>query len=155
MVPTKTTPKRTSKFPNSADDPDPVDAFEIKIPEEDPLQPLFNKDGKGNAVLIEIGANHVRRKRNPCKLVRPHVDGHALRTTRRRVRITKGTIHDFGRSCITNWLEAGVPPHEVQKMAGHASIETTIKYYAKADRTALDRVRRATEMVMARVMKGA
>gem|GEM_PF-2363317 len=53
-------------------------------------------------------------------------------------------FHALRKTCITNWLEAGVPPHEVQKMAGHSSIETTIRFYAKVDRSAIDRAREAS-----------
>ncbi len=50
-------------------------------------------------------------------------------------------FHALRKTAITNWLEAGVPPHEVQRMAGHSSIETTMKHYAKVDRSTIDRVR--------------
>lgn len=63
----------------------------------------------------------------------------------RRAGVPVDAFHSLRKSCVTNWLEGGVPPHEVQAMAGHASVETTMKYYAKVDRTALDRVRAASE----------
>lgn len=43
--------------------------------------------------------------------------------------IPHATIHDLRRSCITNWARK-LPVHVVQKLAGHANLSTTIKYYA-------------------------
>ena len=54
-------------------------------------------------------------------------------------------FHSLRKSCITNWLEAGVPPHEVQAMAGHADLTTTMTYYAKVGGDAMRRVREASE----------
>ena len=56
-----------------------------------------------------------------------------------------GEFHALRKSCVTNWLTDGIPPHEVQRWAGHADITTTMKYYAKLDTTAMDRARKATE----------
>lgn len=58
--------------------------------------------------------------------------------------VPEDDFHSLRKTCITNWLEAGVPPHEVQRLAGHSSVETTMKYYAKVDRSAIDRARRAS-----------
>ena len=46
----------------------------------------------------------------------------------RRAGIAYCTIHDFRRSCITNWAR-NLPAHVVRKLAGHSSMETTMKYY--------------------------
>lgn len=62
-----------------------------------------------------------------------------------RAGLPVGEFHSLRKSCITNWLDAGVAPHVVQKMAGHASIETTIKHYSKMRRTAPDSVREASK----------
>ena len=75
-----------------------------------------------------------------------------FRKLRDRAGVSGGTMHDFRRTCITNWLKDLVPPHEVQRMAGHSSIETTMKYYVKVDSTAMDRVREASTRSMARVL---
>ena len=45
-----------------------------------------------------------------------------------RAGVTHCTIHDFWRSCLTNWIRKQ-PPHVVQKLAGHSSLETTMKLY--------------------------
>ncbi len=62
-----------------------------------------------------------------------------------RAGVEVDAFHSLRKSCITNWLKDGVPPHEVQAMAGHASIETTMKYYAKVDIDGRARVRQASE----------
>ena len=61
-------------------------------------------------------------------------------------------FHSVRKSCITNWLSDGVPPHEVQAMAGHASLETTMKYYSKVDIDAMTRVRQASERFTAGII---
>ena len=58
--------------------------------------------------------------------------------------VPEGDSHALRKTAITNWLEAKLPLHEVRKMAGHSSIETTVKYYAKVDRAAIDRARAAS-----------
>jgi len=81
-------------------------------------------DQAGFAVLN----NFLKQYHARCRWAKlPEVDFHALRKT-----------------CVTNWLEGGVPPHEVQKLAGHSSVETTLKYYAKVDHSAIDRARQAS-----------
>lgn len=60
-------------------------------------------------------------------------------------------FHALRRTCINNWLEAGVLPHGVQKMPGHSSIETAIRFYAKVDRAAIDPAREASARYSVRV----
>lgn len=46
----------------------------------------------------------------------------------------KGTFHDNRRTCLTRWLEDGhLTPPQVQRLAGHADIETTLRYYYRCD----------------------
>jgi len=51
-----------------------------------------------------------------------------FKVIRRRAGIRHCTLHDFRRSCITNWARQ-LPAHVVQKLAGQSSLETTMKYY--------------------------
>ena len=51
------------------------------------------------------------------------------------------TFHDLSATCITEWLEQGLMSHEVQRLAGHASIETTMKYYVGIRESMIDRAR--------------
>ena len=61
--------------------------------------------------------------------------------------VEDATFHDLRATCITEWFEQGLMPHEVQRLAGHSSIETTMKYYVQVDRNdlraALTRCRKA------------
>jgi len=42
---------------------------------------------------------------------------------------TDGTFHDLRRTCISRWSWQ-MAPQEVKKLAGHADIDTTMRYYA-------------------------
>lgn len=50
-----------------------------------------------------------------------------------RVRVMAGlsdvSLHDLRRTYVTRLIRAGVPLPTVQKLAGHANIQTTLKYY--------------------------
>lgn len=39
------------------------------------------------------------------------------------------TIHDLRRTCITRLAKAGASIDEARKLAGHSSVQTTLKYY--------------------------
>lgn len=41
----------------------------------------------------------------------------------------KGEFHDLRRTCLTNWLANGLSEFNVMTMAGHASFETTRRFY--------------------------
>ncbi len=59
--------------------------------------------------------------------------------------IPENEFHALRKTTVRHWPEAGAPPHEAQEMAGHSSVETTIRYHAKINRAAIDRVRQASE----------
>lgn len=67
---------------------------------------------------------------------------------RERAIVADGTFHDLRRTCITEWLENGLQPHEVRRLAGHASIETTMRYYVATRRALIDRARAASQKVI-------
>ncbi|MCH7814060.1 MAG: site-specific integrase [Planctomycetes bacterium] len=54
-----------------------------------------------------------------------------------RIRKTAGvsdvTIHDLRRTYVTRLVRAGVPLPTVQKLAGHANMATTMRYYTQVD----------------------
>ena len=54
------------------------------------------------------------------------------------------TFHDLRATCITEWFEQGMMPHEVQRLAGHASIETTMNYYVGIRESMINRAREAS-----------
>jgi integrase len=64
-----------------------------------------------------------------------------FRALGRRAGVKSCTMHDLRRSCLTNWARE-VPAHVLQKLAGHSSMETTLKYYHTVDRSDLERARR-------------
>jgi integrase len=64
--------------------------------------------------------------------------------------IDVGTFHDLRRTCITNWFAHGLSEFEVMIMAGHASFETTRKFYLAVRTDIIERARKAS----AEAMKG-
>ena len=58
------------------------------------------------------------------------------------------TFHDLRSTCITEWFEQGMMPHEIQRLAGHSSIETTMKYYVGIRETMIDRARQASSTAL-------
>ncbi|TKJ32352.1 MAG: hypothetical protein CEE38_23385 [Planctomycetes bacterium B3_Pla] len=62
-----------------------------------------------------------------------------------KAEVRDATFHDLRRTCITEWLENGLYPHEVMKLAGHSNINTTMDYYVSVRRNVVDRARRASE----------
>jgi integrase len=67
----------------------------------------------------------------------------------RRIRylanVESGTFHDLRRTCLSNWVTQGLTLHEVKELAGHASIETTERFYLAVRKDFLDRARAASE----------
>ena len=61
--------------------------------------------------------------------------------------VSAGTYHDMRRTCITEWLERGLQPHEVKQLAGHVDIDTTMRYYVTTRESLLDRARLASASV--------
>lgn len=53
---------------------------------------------------------------------------------RRRAGIQEGTIHDLRRTCITNWARhPDLKPKDVQVLAGHEDIQTTLGIYTMVE----------------------
>jgi len=59
--------------------------------------------------------------------------------------IETGTFHDLRRTCLSNWIVQGLSLHEVKDLAGHASIETTERFYLAVRKDVLERARAASE----------
>lgn len=49
----------------------------------------------------------------------------------------KGGAHALRHTMVTEALEAGVPVHVAQRMAGHAAVQTTLGHYAQVRDQAL------------------
>jgi len=58
------------------------------------------------------------------------------------------TFHGLRASCITFWLQAGVPVQEVRALAGHSDVETTMRYYAGIRSDHIERASAATQGIM-------
>jgi integrase len=69
-------------------------------------------------------------------------------TLRKRAGVAKCTLHDFRRSCITNWARE-LPIHVVQKLAGHSDIKTTQQYYLAVQEDDLEKAR----LTQARILR--
>ena len=61
-----------------------------------------------------------------------------------KVGIKDITFQNLRATCITEWLEKGMMPHEVQRLAGHSSIDTTMNYYVGIRESMIDRARQAS-----------
>ena len=66
----------------------------------------------------------------------------------RRAAISDGTFHDLRATCITEWFEQSMMPHEVQRLAGHASIDTTMRYYVGIRESMIDKAGSASRAAM-------
>jgi integrase len=62
--------------------------------------------------------------------------------------VENATFHDLRATCVTEWFEQGLMPHEIQRLAGHSSIETTMKYYVGFRETMIDRARQASSAAL-------
>ncbi len=52
-------------------------------------------------------------------------------------------FHDLRSTAITNWLYNGLKEHEVMRLAGHASFETTHRFYLAVQPDLYERARQA------------
>jgi len=68
--------------------------------------------------------------------------------------IEKGEFHDLRRTCLTNWLANGLSEFDVMTMAGHASFETTRRFYLAVRSDLLDRARKASYVALKSISVG-
>jgi integrase len=59
--------------------------------------------------------------------------------------IQKGTFHDLRRTCLSNWVYAGMSEFDVMNLAGHAKFETTRKFYLAVDNKLITKARAALD----------
>jgi len=65
-----------------------------------------------------------------------------------RASCKRGEFHDFRRTALTNWLASGMSEHEVMILAGHASFNTTHRFYLAVATDLVDRARVASGQVL-------
>ena len=64
-----------------------------------------------------------------------------------RAGVAHGRLHDFRSTCLTRLASAGIPMHELQRLAGHSDISTTARHYLTLEESSADRVRAALASV--------
>jgi len=74
--------------------------------------------------------------------------GRGWRSTFEKAGIEAVAFRDLRSTCITEWFEQGLLPHEVQKLAGHADIRTTMKYYVGIRESLIGRARGASSAAL-------
>jgi len=74
--------------------------------------------------------------------------GRSWQTIFKKAGIEDGTFHDLRSTCITEWLEEGLMPHEVKELAGHADINTTMNYYVGIRESLINRARGASSAAL-------
>jgi len=62
--------------------------------------------------------------------------------------IKQGQFHDLRRTCLSNWFLNGLREYDVMKIAGHASFETTHKFYLAIRKDLLDQARALSSVAM-------
>jgi len=116
-----------------------------------PSRPGSKSRGKSRSLPIsrELAASMLERgTRRPDGRVFPH-SRHTIRDwwdeLTEQIGVTGVTLHGLRATYITAALDAGVPPVQVQKLAGHAHLTTTMGYYRSdaVSRSAAEAVARA------------
>ena len=65
-----------------------------------------------------------------------------------RASCKRAKFHDFRRTALTNWLASGMSEHEVMILAGHASFNTTHRFYLAVATDLVDRARVVSDQVL-------
>ena len=71
-----------------------------------------------------------------------------FRVIMKNVVIEKSEFHDLKCTCLTNWLANELSEYDVMTMAGHASFETTRRFYLAIRKDILDRARKANSAAL-------
>ncbi|HZW58661.1 MAG TPA: tyrosine-type recombinase/integrase, partial [Woeseiaceae bacterium] len=65
--------------------------------------------------------------------IKPGTVSQRVRTIARRAGVTLHSVHQFRHSCASDLLASGASLAEVQRILGHASVSTTVRYLHIAD----------------------
>ncbi len=79
-------------------------------------------------------------KMNERMMLNPDENFKPFKKILRSAHIDNGCFHDLRRTAITRWSN-NLPPQDVQMLAGHADIKTTLTYYSAVSPNVLDRAR--------------
>ena len=111
-------------------------------------------EGQPYLLLPPERYRHLMKLKDEGKLkdrIRKCPDGNCRRNWQvicKRAGISGGTFHDLRATCITEWFENGMMPHEVQRLAGHSSIDTTMNYYVGIREAMIDRAKQASSAAL-------
>ena len=121
----------TVKDYEQRDIPIPTDFLEeLKIwKEEHPKQNLIvpTKTGRPNGKLLKMVKRLARRAKIECGWCPNCVAG-----VKGECGCDEFELHKFRRTCITTWLRNKIDPRTVMAYAGHADLETTLRYLRPA-----------------------
>lgn len=67
----------------------------------------------------------------------------AMQRIRKKAGVTDACLQHLRSTCFTTLAERGIALHEIQGLAGHASVETTRRYYIATRPESMDRIRTA------------
>jgi len=97
----------------------------------------------------------LRRQEKPAPTDRNKLITNFSRTFKKilkKASVRHREFHDLRSTIITNWLYNGLKEHEVMRLAGHSSFETTHKFYLAVQTDLYDRARQANAATMGDVL---
>jgi integrase/recombinase XerD len=84
-------------------------------------------NGKPNTKLLAMLKGMARRAGIECGWCR-----NCQATSKRGLGCRDFELHKFRRTCVTTWLRSKLDPRTVMEYAGHADLETTLRYLRPA-----------------------
>jgi len=114
---------------------------------------LIYYDTNGRGEQKTLGHADKRKAEKQCaqlarELCSVSIFRYQFRVIMKKSGIEKGEFHDLRRTCLTNWLANGLSEFDVMTMAGHASFETTRRFYLAVRSDLLDRARKASSVAL-------
>ena len=65
-------------------------------------------------------------------------------STCKRASVSDADFHDLRRTCINEWMESGMHPHDVRRLEGHEDLNITMEYYVGMGESVIARARQAS-----------
>ena len=95
----------------------------------EPAGLLVQGDRSGDPTLVDFAAEYLR-----VKYAKPgNVYVGLVHRLDREAQVPLVSLHQFRHTCASDLLEGGVSLPEVQRMLGHASVQTPCRYLQVAD----------------------